>query len=288
MKFDLYKQLTDELVERMEGLGTDWIPAYPRGGVHRNVISDKPYRGINMLRLWIHGQKFGQTIWGTFKQWSQLGYSVTKGSKGTMIVYYGEVKKEEPNGEEHVRMFLRYSKIFNADQVRDADGNEYPAPNIPVYEHGQDEHDLAMFDEIIGKAQDDQHPLTYEEIPAGPPHYVPGTDIVRFVKLSSYKRVVDYVHDGCHELAHWTGAKHRLNREMDYAEEELVAELAAHFLAHQAGISKSTQDSTAMYLNHWIEQAKRDKSYLMRHISAAAKAADYLLPEEVAAEELAA
>lgn len=63
-----------------------------------------------------------------------------------------------------------------------------------------------------------------------------------------------------HELGHWSGAKHRLNREFgkrfgddQYAAEEVVAELTASFLAAQLGISSVPRDDHAHYIKHWID-----------------------------------
>src|SRR5262249_16114707 len=58
-----------------------------------------------------------------------------------------------------------------------------------------------------------------------------------------------------HELTHWTGAEHRLNREYGkrfgdeaYAMEELTAELGAAFLCASLGISSEPREDHAGYI----------------------------------------
>src|SRR6185295_15159719 len=53
---DVYSRITDEIVAAIEKGAGDWrMPWHHDGGSTarpRNVASDKPYRGINILALW--------------------------------------------------------------------------------------------------------------------------------------------------------------------------------------------------------------------------------------------
>lgn len=78
------------------------------------------------------------------------------------------------------------------------------------------------------------------------------------------------------EVSHWSGAKHRLDRDLTgrfgsegYAVEELVAELAASFLCADLGVAHDPRDNTAAYLASWLAVLKSDKRAI---ITAAAKA----------------
>ncbi|MGH6892556.1 MAG: zincin-like metallopeptidase domain-containing protein, partial [Dongiaceae bacterium] len=58
-----------------------------------------------------------------------------------------------------------------------------------------------------------------------------------------------------HELTHWSGANHRLARDMGkrfgdhaYAAEELVAEIGAAFLCAELSITQETRADHAQYL----------------------------------------
>jgi antirestriction protein ArdC len=86
-----------------------------------------------------------------------------------------------------------------------------------------------------------------------------------------------------HETAHWSGAEHRLNRDLSgafgsasYAREELVAEMAGAFLCAALSIVPAVRH--ADYLANWLEVLREDNRAIIRAASAASKAADYVLP----------
>jgi antirestriction protein ArdC len=86
-----------------------------------------------------------------------------------------------------------------------------------------------------------------------------------------------------HELAHWTGAKHRLDRinstdmrTKSYAFEELIAEITACFLCSDLEIVATLRDESASYLASWLKCLKEDKKAIFRAASRAQAAADYL------------
>jgi hypothetical protein len=92
-----------------------------------------------------------------------------------------------------------------------------------------------------------------------------------------------------HELAHWTGHPSRLARstlaeqyrfgDVNYAKEELRAELASVFLAAQRGIPHDPEQHAA-YVNSWIGALKRDKNEIFRAAHDASAATDFILALE--------
>ena len=86
-----------------------------------------------------------------------------------------------------------------------------------------------------------------------------------------------------HELTHWTGAKHRLDREMGkrfgdqaYAAEELVAEISAAFLCVELGIIQDTRADHAQYLAQWLRLMEEDSRAIFTASAKASEAASYL------------
>ncbi|PLU82006.1 antirestriction protein, partial [Sinorhizobium medicae] len=82
---------------------------------------------------------------------------------------------------------------------------------------------------------------------------------------------------------HWTGAKHRLDRDLtgrfgsaSYAADELVAELAASFLCADLGVDHDPRDNTAAYVASWLAVLKNDKRAIITATAKAQSAADYL------------
>ena len=100
----------------------------------------------------------------------------------------------------------------------------------------------------------------------------------------------DVRHTLLHELAHWSGAPQRLNREtlnesyrfgdLNYAKEELRAELASVFLMAERGIPHNA-DSHAAYLGSWLQVLRDDKHEIFRAARDAHRAADLLLALEL-------
>src|SRR5206468_285758 len=73
--------------------------------------------------------------------------------------------------------------------------------------------------------------------------YVPSKDFITLPPEPAFTGREQYLATALHELGHWSGAKHRLDRDLSgrfgtraYAAEELVAELNAAFLCAHLGI----------------------------------------------------
>ncbi|MEI9932646.1 MAG: zincin-like metallopeptidase domain-containing protein [Rhizomicrobium sp.] len=86
-----------------------------------------------------------------------------------------------------------------------------------------------------------------------------------------------------HEVTHWTGARHRLDREFGkrfgdhaYAFEELVAELGAAFLCATFGIANEPRPDHAAYLSSWLKVLEQDTRAIFLAASKAQEAAEYL------------
>lgn len=86
-----------------------------------------------------------------------------------------------------------------------------------------------------------------------------------------------------HELTHWVGAAHRLNRtfgerfgDKAYAFEELVAELSSAFLCAELQISNTPRIDHAQYCASWLEVLKGDDKAIFTAASLATRAVAYL------------
>ena len=86
-----------------------------------------------------------------------------------------------------------------------------------------------------------------------------------------------------HEAAHWSGAKHRLDRDLTgrfgsahYAQEELRAELASVFIGGTLGLPCDIPNH-ASYIASWVAKLKEDKREIFRAAADAQRIADYLL-----------
>lgn len=283
---DIYHQITDSVVAAIEaGAPTFEMPWHHPVAHLRpvNIASGKPYRGVNILGLWVAqlSRGFRTSLWGTYKQWQAHDAQVRKGEKASLVVFYQEMAREVENtntGEIALRKFAvaRASYVFNADQV---DG--YTIPKVPV---------LADKTEVIEHAEQfvaaSGARVVHDTDSA---YYHPRTDTIHlppralFIGSSTSTPTEAYYATLLHELTHWTGHESRLNRFFGqrvgahaYALEELVAELGAAFLCADLGITLEPRPDHAAYLAHWLTVLRADKRALFTTASRASEAVAFL------------
>jgi antirestriction protein ArdC len=136
---DIYRTITDRIVAAIEaGTETLRMPWHASGGEAPaqpvNIASGKAYRGINTLALWCAGQAagYGSGLWGTYRQWQEIGAQVRKGEKASPVVFWKTLDREESEdpGETAAgrRFVARGYSVFNAAQVDGYTLAEAPAP----------------------------------------------------------------------------------------------------------------------------------------------------------------
>jgi len=249
-------------------------------GLPRNAATSRPYTGINVLILWIAGTEhgFSSQKWLTFRQALKIGAHVRKGEKGTSLVYadrfipYRERTRADEAGDQPDAIpFLKRFTVFNADQCEDVPADIAPPPQ-PVPR----DQILPQAEALIRATGADLR------IGGNRAFYMPGEDFIQVPPPSDYFEPINWHRTVCHELGHWTGAAHRLNRDLSggfgsapYAREELVAEMAGAFVCASLSIVPTVRH--ADYIGSWLEVLHEDNRVIIRAASAASKAADYLL-----------
>lgn len=286
MALDLYKQVTDSIIAELEKGAAPWIkPWRSDGSADRNHVSGKAYRGINRLLLGMSSMANGFTspIWASYKQWQEAGVQVSKGSKGTHIVFFKPIagKKNEETGEtESGYCVIRGYTVFNATQTNFAES----APVEPVAEFNQlpaCEQFIANTGAIITHGGDAAF-------------YMPSADRIQLPNKTAFDAPEHYHATAFHELTHWTGHKSRCDRDLsksrygnpEYAFEELVAEMGAAFLCADHGIKGELRH--AGYIGHWLKACREDSKAVFRAAALAQKAADYMQNLDFSSEQLAA
>jgi len=271
-KQSVYDQVTNKIIERLESGIVPWIkPWSAESSADRNAISKKEYSGINRLILGMSG--YSLPIWASFKQWEDLGATVKKGEKGTQVVFYskivkGEIKANDTHPDQSTYNLLKTYYVFNADQV---EGIEFtkPDPVLTVFNPVP-----ALDDRIIKTGANIKHE-------GGRAFYRPGTDSITLPDRSTFLSESHYYATVLHELTHWSGAPHRLDRtkgkrfaDSAYAFEELVAEMGAAFLCADYQIEGELQH--ADYIGNWLTCLKADNKAIFNAAALAQKAATYI------------
>ena len=126
------------------------------------------------------------------------------------------------------------------------------------------------------------------------PHYNLSKDFIKVPLKNQYKTSTSkegIFADGqefyatlLHEMAHSTGPKGRLNRDLNgsfgdkkYAKEELVAELSAALISSTMGFDKRINDNNAKYVSSWLKVLKEEPSFIKTVLSDVGKASDMII-----------
>jgi antirestriction protein ArdC len=155
------------------------------------------------------------------------------------------------------RFISRAYWVFNVSQVDNFTLPEAPE-RTPVEVHDDVEAFVRATDASIHRDPN----RAYYNLEADIIHMV---DPAMFRGSSTRNATEAYYAVLLHELTHWTGAKHRLDREFGlrfgdkaYAFEELVAELGAAFMCSAFGITNEPRPDHAIYVASWLEVLNND------------------------------
>lgn len=276
---DVYSIVTEQILKQMEQGTTPWRKPWT-ALAPANLVSKKPYRGINVFLLAYQG--YGSQFWMTFNQAKQLGGTVKKGEHSTMVVFWKPskyTKRNEETGEDESRnsLLLRYYRVFNLLQT---EGLERFLPKNTAA--SQDPIEAA--DKLLAGYK---NPPAFERsIRAA---YSPERDTLFMPDKHLFASIQEYYSTLFHETVHSTGHPSRLDRFVasenrifgseSYSKEELIAELGAAMLCGLSGIQNTVENSAA-YLQHWMKRLKDDSKLLVQAASAAQKACDRIIGEE--------
>lgn len=277
---NIYQEITDSIITELEKGAAPWVkPWNAPQGADKNVISQKPYRGINRLLLAMVGgiKGYSNPAWGTYKQWESMGGQVRKGEKAAKIIFWSQAKSTNPEGEEKAYAFAKAYFVFNVSQVEGID--------IVVSEDKQ--NDNAKIENCESTIKATEAKIIHGGDTAC---FIPSSDVIRMPEIGTFQSSEHYYATAFHELTHWTSDKKRCDRDIskgrfgnpDYAFEELVAELGAAFLCSTHGIAGDLRH--AGYIDSWLKALKNDNKAIFKASGLAQAAADYVLNCKVSEE----
>jgi len=267
----IYQQVTDKIIAELEaGNIPSWVKNWSgEAGSDCNVISKKTYSGINTIILGMSG--FKSPYWGTYKQWLSIGAKINKDqfNKYQSIVFYAPVKtaKKQESEEQQVYKLMRYFRVYNAEQVTGFEAPAMPAPKVF--------NDVASIEALTVKSG------AQLQFGGDRAYYSPSQDFIAMPHKIQFNNEASYYATLLHELAHWSGHKSRLDRDLSgrfgneaYAAEELIAELSAAFLCARFSITGELRHSS--YIASWLRVLKNDNKAIFKAAALAQKSADYL------------
>ena len=98
MNRDIYQAITERFIEQLKRGTVPWQKPW---FAVQNIVSRKPYRGINALLL--GSTDYQSPFWISFKQSLDLGGHVKKGEKSTPVIYYKILEKRDEAGNVMMR-----------------------------------------------------------------------------------------------------------------------------------------------------------------------------------------
>lgn len=279
MSTKVHDIITERIIALLEQGSVPWRkPWSVTNQMPRNLVSKKPYRGVNVFLL--TGSSYESPFWLTFRQAIQLGGTVRKGEKACPVVFWKIPKAGDgETAEKRPVPLLRYYHVFNLAQcdklapsatetqgapqttVLQAEQVVTGMPNPPTIKHGMKEA-----------------------------FYSPREDVVGLPSRQRFDRIEEYYTALFHELVHSTGHEKRLKRATlaeakefgsdPYSKEELIAEMGAAFLCSHTGIVDRIIENSAAYIQGWLERLKNDRTLIVHAAAQAQKASDFILNQE--------
>lgn len=292
---DYRQELTEKLIELLEQGTAPWQKPWDGRVNHGarlpyNPTTDKPYRGANSLGLSATAMAHGyeDPRWCTYRQAEAQGWQVRKGEKGSMVEYW-KYSEEEPvldgagkpvlddKGQPKTReVMLDKPRVFRAVvfNLAQMDGVPELSKEPRTYEWEPEQRAEQILQSSGARIYHDQHDRAY---------YSPAMDEIHMPGKDQFASSARYYSTALHELGHWTGHESRLKREfgggfgsVDYAKEELRAELSSYFIADKLGIPHDPGQHAA-YVQSWVKVLKEDKNEIFRAARDAERITEFVM-----------
>ena len=274
---DHYEELTNTIIAKLEDGVLPWRrPWDPRkcsaAGIPMNPVTGRAYRGINALALAMSPRAFGgDPRWMSYRQAAARGWQVRKHEKGAIVFFYKKLEVGSDDEDRRTIPLLRAYVVFHASQLDGIPELGEPEAPKPVAERIADA-------DLIVKASSVRVAIGGDRA-----FYSPSTDHIQMPPDGAFASPPDWAATILHELAHASGAKHRLNRDLTarfgntaYAREELRAELASLFVGSALGLPSDVPNH-ASYIHSWVDVLKNDKREIFRAAADANRIAEWIL-----------
>jgi antirestriction protein ArdC len=286
MQMDVYAIVTEKIINMLESGVVPWRRPWTSTGLPRNLVSKKPYKGINYFLL--SATKYVSPFWLTYRQAREVGGHVRKGEESTIVIFWKvedskrsneDLEVEETDDKNRRRFLLRFYRVFNLEQCELPQAVLDKLPKIETYQHDP----IEAAERIIANMPNPPE-IQYAGSKA---FYSPITDRITLPPRELFSSAEEFFGTLAHEASHASGHPKRLNRESIaeaapfgspiYAVEELVAEMSAAYLCAEAGISPAVLENQAAYVQGWMAKLRGEKRMVVIAAAQAQRAADYIL-----------
>lgn len=284
-KKSMYQEITERIIEALQAGVIPWVRPWDaaRYGEHRNALTNRAYRGLNvmLLNLVAMTKGFADPRWLTYRNAEKLGGHVKKGETGVGVVFWkflpvkgqqGQdddlVSDPDGNGRKVIPLARMYT-VFNVEQCEDLD--------LPSLEAA------GAYEDTVNPEAEMILSLPTMKHGGDRAYYSKAHDFITLPVREAFENLHFYYSTAYHEIMHWTGHPARLSRQFgkrfgdrDYAFEELVAEIGAAFLGASTGIPFEEMGHPG-YIDSWLRILEEDNRAIFTAAAKAQTAADFVL-----------
>lgn len=285
------KQLAESFLHVLEEKQLDWKKEWMGPTGYREPVNGRTgyrYRGINRFYLTLISmdREYQDNRWCTFNQIKDKGWKLVNAKgQGVKVEYWFPYDTEEKKSISWEELRLRNEKIGNRYTLRASYKTVFNGsliegiPELPI----QEPKEIAP-DKMIQRLSVNMGvPIINDG--GDQAFYRPSEDTIHLPLPEYFETEYAYDSTALHELAHSTGAPHRLNRDLSgwfgsqvYAYEELVAEISSCFMSINLQVEQSEYhiQNHKAYVQSWIQTIKEKPETLIRAIQQAEKTASYM------------
>ncbi len=205
----------------------------------------------------IHGFRFSK--WATFNQIKKAGYTLQKGAKGCIVVFWKIIEVKKENGEVENVPLLRFYYVFNIENIVNDDGESIADTILRKAKEGNEEMYKGLKFSLTSNTPE------IKEIETDCACYFTSYDRIQLPFRHTFKNIDYFTHVLLHELAHSTGNKERTGREERimslnlkkdeaYALEEIIADFSASYLCSFFALEQNAEllrNNAAIYARGW-------------------------------------
>ncbi len=265
--------IANEIITHIEAGTAPWQKPWQEGHSRVaafNPTSEKNYKGINSIILAMKG--YDDPRWLTYKQAKKMDAQVKAGQKSTQVEYWLWSKKVEIKDNKGKSILddkgnktfknvklqrpqVLYANVFNAEQI---DGmKKYVEPELKF-------DPIEAAEKILKTSQ---APINYDQGDSA--FYAVAKDSIHLPPAAAFDSAYEFYATALHEMGHSTGHGSRLDRKfapfgtVDYAKEELRAEISSFMLSTELGLGHYPERH-ASYVENWLQVLREDKNEIFR------------------------